>query len=242
MKLLRFVRFGLGVALPISIVALLSIGGIGDPARGQSQTTAPKKQHAELFKYRTGKKLPELAARSKGEEDVQVEVHQSSGWGLPGTSLPSYPHPYLMVISSGADAVVIGVAKSAASGLTPDEGFIYTDWQFEVEEILKDNISSPLGIFSNITVTRPGGSLTLSGKKVLARHTNFLPFSPGARYLLFLRFLPATNAYEAFGDMSFELTQSKVHKLSRSSPLSWTDEPQTQEFLAEVRAAVSYKR
>lgn len=166
----------------LSVPLVLGIVWLGSSAvLGQSQPRAAKKEHAERFKFKTGKKIPELAARAKNQEIIEIEVHQSTRWGLPNDILPSYPHPYLVVLSRGADAVVIGVAKSGVSGLTANEEFIYSDWQFEIEEILKDNPSSPLAIFSHVTVTRPGGTLTIHGKQVHARHTNFLPFAAGAR-------------------------------------------------------------
>lgn len=224
------------------LIAVLAVGIHPGVTLAQQTSEVPKKEHASLFKYKTGKKLPELAVTSQDAGPIGVEMFTHADWGLPPDPLPSYPHPYLVVVSRGADAVVIGVAKKGVSALTADEGFIYSDWEFEVEEILKDNASSPLSVFGGITVTRPGGTLTLHGKEIYARETNFLSFVPGARYLLFLKFLPKTNAYEAFGDMSFRLEQRKVHVLSKSDPLSQTGKTGPTEFLAEVRAAISYRK
>ncbi len=80
----------------------------------------------------------------------------------------------------------------------------------------------------------------MNGRNVRAIERTFLPFHEGGRYLLFLFFVPATGAYQAFNDESFELLEHGVRSPRPNFPyvdLKTRRDPQV--FLAEVRAAVA---
>ncbi len=198
-----------------------------------------QKEHAKLYHYRTGKNLPQLAATGTG--DIVVEAAQYPGlWGLSPGPHPSYPHPFLVDVAARADAVVVGVTESSSSSLTEDQDFIFTDWRMTVEQVLKDNPSAPIGVNTQIVVTRPGGTLVISGRNVRAIETMFSSFQAGGRYLLFLYSVPTTGSYRAFNDQSFELLQTGVRKLKPGSlhiELKTRQDPQA--LLAEVRAAIA---
>ncbi len=118
---------------------------------------------------------------------------------------PPYPDPYLQSIAQGADAVLVGVLKGKASFLTKDRDFIFTDFQMEVEEVIKNNPAAPLSLGSEITVTRPGGTLEISGREVRAVVGSFKPFQLGGKYVLFLEYVRTTGAYCAHAEESFQL-------------------------------------
>ncbi len=114
-----------------------------------------------------------------------------------------------------SDGVVIGKVIGQNSILTPDETFILTDATVSVSEVLKDNSAAHLFAQQEIVVTRPGGVLDWNGKKLSAKLTEFKDFSTGREYLLFLKFLPSTQDYQAFGDRSFELRNGMIFNLTR---------------------------
>jgi len=49
-----------------------------------------------------------------------------------------------------------------------DKDFLYTDWNFTVEEVMKTNGNSPVYRGATILVTRPGGKLQVNGRTVYA--------------------------------------------------------------------------
>jgi hypothetical protein len=193
--------------------------------RGQSQKTRAnegkltekQKVHRKLYKdFRLGKKLPELAAETP---ETEVGVIR----GVPGKMFdPDSPrltfHGYLKNLVRDADAIVIGVINSQSSQLTEDEDFIFTDYDMAVEQILKDNPVASIQSGSDLTITRPGGILQLDNKEVRALDETLAPLKTGSRYILFLKYIPATGSYKAFtSNGSFQINDKKLIKLTQES-------------------------
>ncbi len=220
-----------GVALYASLVL----------AQTPPETSARQKEHAKLYHYHTGKNLPNLAASGTG--DIEVGALTIGDAGLPPGKYPLYPRILLVEAAFRADLIAVGVTKSSASALTEDQDFIFTDWQLSLEQVLKNNPAAPVGENSEITVTRPGGTLVVNGRNIRAIEGAFLPFHQGERYLLFLYYMPATGAYRAVNDLAFELLPNAVQTLRPNHPFVNTktkEDPQA--FIGEVRDAVAAAR
>jgi len=93
---------------------------------------------------------------------------------------------------------------------TEQENFVFTDYEITVEEAIKNNTVAPIQVKSAITVTRDGGVIKLNNRVFRAKRDDFDPPLVGQRYLLFLRFIPATGAYLAYGNGTFQLEAQKV--------------------------------
>ncbi len=121
---------------------------------------------------------------------------------------------------------------------------MFTDFRINVLEVIKDNAKAPIGIGSDITVTRPGGTLEIAGKEVRAVDDSFKPFQLGGQYVLFLEYIPATGAYRAYADQSFQLLpDGGIAKLTTSQAIKLAESRgDAQRFLNEVRAAVGLLR
>jgi hypothetical protein len=77
----------------------------------------------------------------------------------------------------------------------------------------------------------------INGRNVRAAQEGFRPTLTGRRYLLFLRFLPATGAYLAYGNGSFEINGDQIMALgdgAREELLAGGSKSRTT-FLSEVR-------
>ncbi len=195
-----------------------------------------QKEHAKLYHYKTGKKIRELAATGSGDITIEAGIYPGL-WGVSGPR-PWYPHPFLVDQAFWADAVLVGVVKTCSSALTEDEDFLFSDCETTVEQVLKDNAVAPLKVAGEIVVTRAGGTLVVNGRTVRARDVAFNPFHPGGRYILFLKYIPATGAYWARNDRGFELLEKGVDALAFAG---WVDMKTRQDpaaFVAEVQAAV----
>lgn len=113
------------------------------------------------------------------------------------------------------DLVVLGTIGNGTSQPTVDQGYIYTDWNLTLQEILKNNPKSPVQAGQTIVVTRPGGTLEIGGRHVYAR-TDSPEFSPGAEVLLYLRYLPSTGTYSLSVPNGFIFSGSTRTDLDRS--------------------------
>jgi hypothetical protein len=223
---------------------LLSVSVFGQAAHSQLSAAQKAEQHSKLYEnYRTGKDLRQLA--SQGTQGV-VEVHATT---LPGyrvgrsdESSSGYPAPYLKEIAYRADAVVVCVVQDSVSHLTDDGGFVFTDHEVLVEEVLKDNPRSPAKENQTMTITRPGGAMTINGRLVKGVDDRFPVFPRGGRYLLFLKEVPTTGSYRALADWSFELVEAGPQRGARlvapSPRLNIQSAGDAGRFLAEARLAV----
>jgi hypothetical protein len=170
-----------------------------------------------------------------------IEVEEESGFVINDPSAASDTSPLHMAVTS-ADAVVVGVLKSKSAQLTEGENFIFTDYEMIVEEVIKNNAMAPIQADNTIMVTRDGGSVKIKGKIFTAKRADFKPTLVGNRYLFFLRFIPETGSYLAYGNGAFELRGDKVFALGDrpAAGLLRADSKDASPFLNEVRAFVSH--
>jgi hypothetical protein len=171
----------------------------------QATTTEKQRKHSKLFKHQ-GPKLRELAAG--GTEDISVEVERPYLISTPSNQ--STPLPYMQAVVCNADAIVVGMLKNESPQLTENENFIFTEYDFVVEEAVKTPPGAAIQPNSTITVTRDGGTAQVNARIVRAKVAGFDSFKTDKRYVLFLRFLPETGDYLAYANGSFLLNEKKV--------------------------------
>ena len=232
------------VVIFILILTILSLVAMGMTNEQQEKKTSPQegitpqkqKEHSKLYKtYGSGPDLRKQAATSEGDITKEITFGNIFSSGEPN-SLP----PFLNAITCDADAIVIGTPKSESSQFTENGSFIFTDYEVTVEQVLKDNATAPIQVGSNLIVTRPGGAIKLNGRNIRALIEDFKLFKTGERYVLFLRFIPTTSAYRAFGSGSFQLCNNKV--ITSGQVPQWgkiNNLDNDQGFINDVRAAAA---
>jgi hypothetical protein len=100
-----------------------------------------------------------------------------------------------------ADLVLTGTIQNSMSHLTASGAAIYTDYDFQIDTVLKNNPRSPLQQTRHIVITRPGGKLPVAGGFIQYDNQMLLRPRPGRTYLLFLRQIAGTGAYQPAGDV-----------------------------------------
>ena len=130
----------------------------------------------------------------------------------------------------------MGKAETGKSHVNDDKSWLYSDWTFTVEEVLKDNAAAPVQAGATILVTRPGGQLVINGRLVSANCADFREFIAGQEYLLFLSFFPETGAYMSGGSAAFAL--SSVHRLDQDHYQAG-ESPDKETLLKTAREAVA---
>lgn len=201
------------------------------------------KEYKKLYSYRQGRKLSELSELGKRRGNSQ-EAGISIGLPLVptiGNSPEITVSGFLENLSCNADAIVVGIVKSKTAHLTEDETFVYTEYDFLVEDILKNNSASPIEGKFNIQFTRPGGLVKLDNQVIRVEDKSYPPLETKKKYLLFLKFVPSANGYivsDAKGD--FILEDNSFKKLSRlETPRELESKSEPQALLREVRNSVS---
>jgi hypothetical protein len=201
-----------------------------------------QKQHRQLYKeYKGVGKLQELSNREAKNGDDGLTVALISGPPeLSPQGQSAAPVKVLDKLAAEADAVVVGVVTGKASQLTENGSFIFTDYDMTVEEVLKDNRAAHVEPQTSLSVTRPGGKVALNGREVTAIDRSFKRLAIGGRYLLFLRYIPATGAYQPLNDKgSFEIDDNKVAALAEMPDAAFRDEQDASAFINEIRMAIS---
>lgn len=195
--------------------------------------TEQQKEHSKLHKqnYQSRRKLRDYP---KG-----VEKSYPPPWDRDlNNNAPKSIEAFLKTAACAADAVVVGSVSSKSSQFTEDGYSIFTDYEMTVEEVIKDNNSGHIRQNSNIVITRHGGAVEFNRKIFRVSDQSFEPFEIGGKYLLFLKFVPATGAYRALNsESSFELKQNKVKRLTKSSilyPFNYGDDAVA--FASQIRA------
>jgi hypothetical protein len=207
----------------------------------EGQITEKQKQHSKFFKnygdVTRGKKIRDLSLSD------DVNLLREKGSEILTSSSYLTAHEYLSLLACHADAVVVGVVENKASQLTEDGTFLFTDYGFTPEEVLKSNLSDPLQVNLEITVTRTGGLAILNGHTVRAIDETQKPLRVGGRYLLFLRYIPATRAYRSLGstsgDDSFEMVNSSVNQVSDQHAPLGSKKVDQESFLGIVREVIN---
>lgn len=117
-------------------------------------------------------------------------------------------------LTCSCSLVVLGKIGTGTSHVTADSGFLYTDWGFLVEEVIRNNPDSSVTAGSSIAVVKAGGRLQIQGRMVYAIDDHFSDFQTGDEYLLFLHHIPKTGAYAAFRSIGYVFRGGKAIQLS----------------------------
>src|SRR5262245_29396102 len=119
--------------------------------------TEKQRAHGRLYEdytvYSRGlPKIPDQVKSSVPEVLITVEPPLKT---LSRDPNQSSAVDFLRELACRSDAVILGTVKSKTSQLTSEEDFVFTDYEMNVNEVLKS--SQPLQPQSTVTVTYPGG-------------------------------------------------------------------------------------
>ena len=150
-----------------------------------------------------------------------------------------------MELACATDAVVLVTPLASVSHLTADKTFLYSDWTMHIEEVLQDTPKAPIGGKETIDVVRTGGKLTIGGRRVYGKATDFPEFQPGGRYLLFLTYIPETGAFKARTERSFNLvlgtkSAENPHPYAHLHTADPVPSASPEELVTDTRAAITY--
>jgi hypothetical protein len=92
---------------------------------------------------------------------------------------------------------------------------VFTDYEVQVSEVLKNNLAVPVESGGVVTVTKSGGSVVIDNILVTTLDEAVLPLPrDGHEVLLFLAYVPATDSYESVsGFSSFVLSGQELKPL-----------------------------
>jgi hypothetical protein len=194
------------------------------------------KEYKKLYSWREGRKLSELRG---GKQDVKV-IADEPDFVIDPYALVVTRSEFLRNLSCSADAIVVGSVKSKSAHLTEDETFVYTEYEFSIKEVVKNNTASPIEINNSIEIARPGGVIKLDNRRITVEDKSYEPLLKNKDYLLFLRFVPSTNGYVvASAEGDFILEDNSFKKLSKQRLPKELKNNNPQDLLSAIRNAIS---
>ncbi len=108
-----------------------------------------------------------------------------------------------LVCSAEVDLIAIGHPIQQLSHLTPSNKSVYTDYDFVVDQVVKNNAAAPLSLQEHIVVTRLGGVVNVTtafGPATIEMNMGFYPpLETGTTYLMFLGYVRASGGYQTGG-------------------------------------------
>jgi hypothetical protein len=197
------------------------------------------KEYQQSYSSLQRKKLGSIADVGKmrgGAGEIGVSI------GLP--SIPSFggQQPTAIEVmtdlSCQSDAIVRGVPQRKTAYLTEDESFVYTEYDFSVKEVLKNNRLSPIESGTDIQITRPGGLIKLNGQLIRVDDQSYQSLEINGEYLLFLKYIPSAKGFivaDAGGD--FRLNGNSFSSLSRRGILAELRSGKSENLLEIIQAA-----
>ncbi|MFY9553242.1 MAG: hypothetical protein WAV47_00840 [Blastocatellia bacterium] len=179
--------------------------------------TLRQQNHSKLYgayKERNKKRISEYIAHPEGKV---LAIDFEIGLG-PRLTKRETPEEYFGKLADASDAIIRGRVVQKTSQITEDDTFIFTDYDVEVREVVKDNPIAPLATGGNIVLTRPGGKIVVDGIIMQVTDHHFLALPVNNRdVILFLKYVPETGAYQATRDTgSFQLNGEVLRPLTEA--------------------------
>jgi hypothetical protein len=186
--------------------------------------TEKQRVHGKHFNFyremRSDGGLTSLATKAKNEGHMIVQTVVTVGLkGRPRQEeAAKEPKTFFEELTRTSDVVIRGRVTKKASQVTENDGFLFTDYDVAVLEVLKDNAAAPLTPNATITVTRQGGKVLLDGVIIIAIDKNVLPLPMNDHeVVLFLKYLSQTGAYRAMEYcVAYELEETSVKPLTQA--------------------------
>ncbi len=127
-----------------------------------------------------------------GADGLEIPIIEMTRTFTPAELLAQYEE-----LACASDAIVTGHTSIWLHHLNSSRQGIYTDYDFVVDTVIKDNAKAPLSMSQHIVMARPGGSLQLgtSGtiKTIIISPGSFPHLETGSEYLIFLNFIPPSG-------------------------------------------------
>ena len=131
-------------------------------------------------------------------DTLLISVDDEAGLATPAQILSVYQK-----MTCDADAIVAGHTDRWMAHLTAPRTNIYTGYDFVVDQIVKNNAASPLGVSRHVVVTRPGGGPLQLGtgtlKNVEFRLDKYPALQTNREYMIFLEYVAPSGAYQLLG-------------------------------------------
>jgi len=111
--------------------------------------------------------------------------------------------------------VFLGEVLSVEVFPTENGAFLFSDYQVRPTQVIRATKGSKFVKGANVSVSRPGGQITVDGRQFSATHNVYPPLRIGATYLFFTEYLPKSRSYPTRSSELFELAEGRFFAKTR---------------------------
>jgi hypothetical protein len=206
---------GLSIPLLFAIAAIVIV-----PSKSQEQKPARKAQTRPLDENRfpiADYGAPEPSDPSeRAKRHAKGKKYDKSHWSIYPDAQSSMARthaispdlPALPIKES--TAVVVGPVTKAKAYLSNDKTGVYSVFDVQVDEVIKNSSNQPLTTASSIEVERDGGRVKFPNGRILTYVSTNMP-QVGQRYVLFLTIPQGQSDFQIL--TAYELRDGKVYPL-----------------------------
>ena len=185
---------------------------------------------------------------------VLVACHAAVSWAAQAPTNPAKteqiifndyePATFEMLVTK-SDPIILGTVKAERTFLLGDQ--ILTHYEVIVDRVIKSTRTPSPATGSVLEVRRSGGTMTIERRSVVARESQFPPFTIGDRYLLFLTPGDAGVYYQvSWGPQgAFTLVNGMLRQMSEGVSPPWnrkSGDVTLDAFLQEIQKAAAVQR
>jgi hypothetical protein len=135
-----------------------------------------------------------------------------------------------------ADLVIVAqLGADHQSTFSDDGSSIFTLRRFAVRQVLRPSSIVP-SVPTEISVSMLGGTVVVNGHKITVRQPAVADLATGTTYMLFLKTIPGSNAFQAFPHSVYELNDGKLVPIIPSKVFTLTARDAQSEISAVAAA------
>lgn len=152
--------------------------------------TEKQKKHSKLYE-----RPDEARNLISGTRDVLVVITQPYMQSKQGEAILSQKD-YVQKMGCRADTIVLANVKGKTSQLTLDQKTVFTDYDIEVQGIIKKNQASTIEMGKTVVLTISGGAVRLNDRTIEIVDKSFRRIKTGETHLFFLKYLNESDSYQ----------------------------------------------
>jgi hypothetical protein len=187
------------------------------------------KQKKHSKRYNQGSKARSLIM--KVDKDLQIII----GEPYSSSEADMTQEEYIKKLTCGADTIFSGRVLRKSSQLSEDNKSVFTDYEIEIANTIKNSTPLALEIGDVATVSRSGGAVKLNGFLVDVLDKSFKRLIVGEQYLLFVNYLSDTESFVSSDREGVFEISSTVKRFSDTSPKYSARSAETDDFIRQIK-------
>jgi hypothetical protein len=171
-----------------------------------------QKKHSKLYNQ------PEEARSKLLSSNKDIKIVIGSPYKIDTSNSSISQEYYFQRVTCQSDTVLVAKVISKASQLSEDKKSVFTDYELQVKNIVKNNPELKLQTDDLVILTRSGGKVKLNNRVIEVIDESYKPLHINGEYLFFLNYLVDSDSFRASdAEGTLEIANGKLNRFSDSA-------------------------